>query len=158
LPVLIWLAVLVRRLGVSGASTMEMAIVVALSFMLSAPAQAIIDTPQQRWYVVQQAVTRPVAKIAAMKEFVRWVHVSFASSAAERAQRRCASMGIAALIPDELAPEEVIGPGSNLSVCRTLLLLHADMHYRALSAQAEASGFKRVATRENAELWMIDTH
>jgi hypothetical protein len=32
------------------------------------------------------------------------------------------------------------------------------MHYDAVSGKAAAFGFKRVATRENAELWMIDRH
>lgn len=158
LPVLIWLAVLVRRLALRRVSRSELTIVLALSVALSAPAQAIIGTPQQRWYVAQQAVTRPVVNIAAMKEFVRWVHASFASSTADHVQKKCASMGVAALIPDDLAPEEVIDPRSSLSGCRTVLLLHRDMHYSALSAKAAASGFKRVASRDNAELWMIDRH
>ena len=136
----------------------EKAILVVLAIVLTAPAQAIIGTPQQSFVVAQQALTRPIVNIAAMKEMVRWVRASFASSAAEHDQRQCASMGIAALVPDDLAPEEVIDPASDLSTCRTVLLLRHDMHYSALSAKAEAFGFKRVATRENAELWMTYGH
>jgi hypothetical protein len=158
LPVLIWQTVLVSRMSADRASGMEKAIILALSLVMTAPVQAIIGTPQQRWDVAQQAVTRPVVNIAAMKEFTRRVRANLASSAAARGQKQCASMGIAALIPDDLTPEEVIDPGSNLSACRTVLLLRHDMHYGALSANAEASGFERVDERENAELWIPGAH
>jgi hypothetical protein len=154
LPVVIWLAVLVRRMGASRASIIEKAILVILSSVLTAPVQAIIGTPQQRWDVAQQALTRPVVNVAAMKELARWVRATFAASAAERGQKQCASMGIAALIPDDLTPEEVIDDRSDLATCRTVLLLRYDMHYHALSIKAEALGFKRVATKENADVWM----
>ena len=156
LPVLIWLAVFVRRMGASRVSMVETAFLLVLSFVLSAPAQAVIGTPQSRWYVVRQAVTRPVANIAAMKEFVRWVRASLAPRAGQPDQRNCASMGIAALLPDDLAPDEVIDPDSDLSVCRTVVLMREDMHYNALRRKAEAVRFRRVATRETAEVWMID--
>ena len=91
-----------------------------------------------------------------MKELVRWVRTNFAGPAAERGQKQCASMGIAALSPDDFKPEEVIDDTSDLSACRTIFLLRRDMHYLALSPKVEASGFRRIATRENAEAWMID--
>lgn len=153
LPVLMWLAVLARRMRASSVSAAERAVLVVLALALSAPVQAIVGTRQQRWDVARQGVTRPVVDIAAMKELVRRVHANVASSAAERNQKQCASMGIAALVPDDFAPDD---PGRDVSACRTVFLLRHDMHYGALSAKAQSSGFRRVAARENAELWMSD--
>ena len=118
--------------------------------------QAIIGTPRQRWIVAQQAFTRPIVNIAAMTEFVRRVRGNFAPSAPEPGERQCASTGIAALVPDDLTPEEVIDPGGDISDCRTVLLLRRDLHYDALTAEAKASGFKQIAQRENAEFWIRD--
>jgi hypothetical protein len=156
LPVLIWVAVLVSRISASRASMMEKGILVVLSLTLTAPVQAIIGTPQQRWYVAQQALTRPIVNIAAMTEFVRSVRANFASPVVERGQRQCASMGIAALVPDDFTPEDVIDSSSDISDCRTVLLLRSDMTYIALSAEAKEFGFKQVAQRENAQLWIFD--
>jgi hypothetical protein len=154
LPVLIWLAVLVSRMRVSTASAIEKAIVVVLSLALTAPVQALIGTPQQRWDVASQALRRPIVNIAGMKEFARGVRARFAASAAGRGQKQCASMGVAALIPDDVAAEEVIDPASDLSHCRTVLLLRHDMHYSALSASVRRSGLQRIGRRHNAEAWM----
>jgi hypothetical protein len=154
LPVLLWLVVLVRRMETSRAATIEKLLIVSLSLVLTAPVQAIIGTPQHCWLVIEQAFTRPVADLAAMKAFARSARASLAR-APERGQHHCASMGIAALIPDDLAPEDVIDPRSPISACRTLLLLRTDMHYIALTKAAGAAGFRRVFQRENAELWMM---
>jgi hypothetical protein len=156
LPVLLWLVVLVSRMSTSRASAIEKALVAVLSLALTAPVQAVIGTRQQRWPVAQQALTRPVTNIASMKEFARWVRTVYSSPVDDRGRHRCASMGIAALIPDDLTPEEVIDPGSDVSACRTVLLLRRDMHYDALRTRIEALGFQRVAERENAEFWMMD--
>jgi hypothetical protein len=156
LPVLIWLAVFVSRLKTSRASAIEKTILIVFPLALTAPAQALMATPQQRWDVAEQALTRPIVNIAAMRELVLWVRASFAQPAAGRDQKQCASMGIAALIPDDLRPEEVIDPTSDISTCRTVSLLRHDMHYAALAVKVEASGFKRIATREHAEVWMLD--
>jgi hypothetical protein len=156
LPVTIWLAVLVRRMSADRASMIEKALIVVLSLVLTAPVQAIVGSPQQRWYVVQYALARPLVNIPAMKELVRWVRTNFAGSAAERGQKQCASMGIAALIPDDFTPEDVIDDRSDISACRTIFLLRRDIHYLALSPKVQALGFRRIATRENAEAWMND--
>ena len=156
LPVTIWLAVLVRRMSADRASMIEKALIVVLSLVLTAPVQAIVGSPQQRWYVVQYALARPLVNIPAMKELVRWVRTNFAGSAAERGQKQCASMGIAALIPDDFTPDDVIDDKSDISACRTIFLLRRDIHYLALSPKVEALGFRRIATRENAEAWMND--
>jgi hypothetical protein len=158
LPVLIWVAVLASRVSASRASMMEKGIFVVLSLTLTAPVQAMLGTPQQRWIVAQQAFTRPIVNIAAMTEFVRRVRGNFAPPAPERGERQCASTGIAALVPDDLTPEDVIGPGGDISNCRTVLLLRRDLHYDALTAEAKESGFKQIAQRENAELWILDRH
>jgi hypothetical protein len=64
-------------------------------------------------------------------------------------------MGIAALIPDDLAPEDVIDTRNRISACRTLLLLRTDMQYIAVTKAAGAAGFRRAFQLENAELWMM---
>jgi hypothetical protein len=156
LPVTLWLAVLVRRMRTRRAATIEKALLVGLAFILTAPVQAMVGAPQQRWYVVQQGISRPVVNIPAMQEFVRWMRTNFAGSAAERGQKQCASMGIAALSPDDFTPEEVVDDTSDLSGCRTIFLLRQDMHYLALIPKVEAAGFRRIATRENAEAWMLE--
>jgi hypothetical protein len=158
LPVLIWLAVLVRRMSDRRASGIEKTIFVVLACALTAPVQALIGTPQARWDVALQAFRRPIVDIAGMKKVARSTHASYASSAAERGQKQCASMGIAALIPDDLAPGEVISPDSDISSCLTVLLLRGDMHYAELTAKAKASGFRLTIIRENAEVWLRDTH
>ena len=63
-------------------------------------------------------------------------------------------MGIAALIPNDLTPDDVMNADSDVSACGTLLLLRVDMHYEVLSARAQTLGFVRVAERYNAELWL----
>jgi hypothetical protein len=154
LAVVIWLAVLVRRLGAGTAGAVEKGMLLVLTLMLTAPVQALAGAPQHRWIVVEQGFSRPVVNLAAMKELARWVLTNYASEAASRNQRQCASMGIAALIPDDLTADAVVDPATDLTRCRTLILLRSDMHHAALVARAEAAGFKRVGERAHAEVWM----
>jgi hypothetical protein len=154
LAVVIWLAVLVRRLTAGAAGAVEKGLLLALTLILTAPVQAVAGAPQQRWIVVEQGLSRPVVNLAAMKELARWVLRNYASEAASRNQQQCASMGIAALIPDDLTADAVVDPASDLTRCRTLILLRVDMHYSALVARAEATGFKRIGERAHAEVWM----
>jgi hypothetical protein len=67
-------------------------------------------------------------------------------------------MGIAALIPNELDPDEVLEADSDLTTCRTVLLLREDMHYGPLSDRARAENFKAAGARYNAELWLPPTN
>lgn len=150
LAVLMWLVVLVRRMGASTARPFEKFLVVGLSLMLSAPVQALIGTPQQSWRVVGQAFTRPVVNVRLMTAFAR----SVGPGGSDRGERRCASMGIAALIPDDLNPQDVIDPKTDLRTCRMLLLLRGDMHYDPLIHRANRAGFRKAIERENAELWV----
>jgi hypothetical protein len=71
-------------------------------------------------------------------------------------RKYCASAGIAALIPDNLTPEELLDPRGNPSECRTVLLLRDELYYDVLSTRAAAHKFKVVAKRGNAELWFRD--
>ena len=150
LAVLLWLVVLVRRMGASTARAFEKALVAGLALTLSAPVQALIGTSQQSWLVVRQAFTRSVANVRLMTAFAR----SVGPGGGDRGERRCASMGIAALIPDDLNPQDVINPRTDLRTCRALLLLRGDMHYEALLSRAENARFRKAMERENAELWI----
>ena len=94
LPVAIWLAVLVRRMRASRAATIEKALIVVVSIVLTAPVQAAIGSSQQRWYVVHQGFSRQVVDIPAMKELVRWVQTNLAvppQSAVRNSARRLVS-------------------------------------------------------------------
>jgi hypothetical protein len=159
LPTVIWLAVFVRRAKTSAVSAVESALIVGLSLAMAAPVQAAVGAKGQFWYVAQSALSRPVTNVQNMKEFALWVRTSYRlpGGASMSTTKHCASMGIAALIPNEIHPDEVLRADSDVSACRTLVLLHGDMQYGLFSARAEAYKFVRVAARHNAELWVIDT-
>ncbi len=57
------------------------------------------------------------------------------------------------IIPNELDPNEVLDAHSDLTTCRTLLLLRRDMHYDMLSERSHAEKFRHVAARHNVGLW-----
>jgi hypothetical protein len=158
LPVTLWLAVFVRRAGGgSYVSGFESAVVVMLSLAMAAPFHAAVGATGQRWYVARWALTRPVTNMEGMKEFALWVRGKYVTQTGDRVieTKECMSMGIAALIPNDIQPDEVLDAESDLSACRSLLLLRVDMTYDALSARAAARRFVRVAERYNAEMWMM---
>jgi hypothetical protein len=70
-------------------------------------------------------------------------------------QKNCVSIGIAALIPNDVTPNDVLNVSDDLSTCHTLLLMRGDMQYGPLSARAEAEHFEHVASQYNAEVWLI---
>jgi hypothetical protein len=154
LPAMLCLALFARRAKVSVVSRAESALIVLLSVALAAPFQAAVGARGEFWYVARWAVTRPVTNIEGMKDFVLWVRRNYSTESGDRGPgKMCVSMGIAALVPNHLDPDEVLDADSDVSACGNLLLLRADMHYGVLSARAEALGFMRVAARYNAELW-----
>ena len=149
-----WLAVYARRThGPATPPAVEGIVIVLLALLLTTPVQAVLGMPGNFWSVTRAAATKPVARIDAMREFAR------ARLAAGRAEgggaggRTCASLGIAALVPDHLGPRDVVNPGVGVTGCDRLLLMRGDMHYAQLRAAAEAAGLARAAAVENAELW-----
>jgi hypothetical protein len=148
-----WLAVYARRThGAAAPSVAEGTVLLVLALLLASPVQALLARPGNFWAVARAAATGPVAPIDDMREFAR---SSLAAVRADRGGgvRTCASLGIAALVPDDLGPREVVDPGSGVDGCDRLLLMRGDMHYVELRSAAEAAGLARAASVQNAELW-----
>jgi hypothetical protein len=159
LPCTLWLAVFVRRAKSAAASAAESVLVVILSLAITAPLQAAVGVRGQFWYVAKWAVTRPVVDIEGMKEYALWIRRSFGVETDDRGpkQKNCVSIGIAALIPNDVTPNDVLNVSDDLSTCHTLLLMRGDMQYGPLRARAEAEHFEHVASQYNAEVWLIRT-
>jgi hypothetical protein len=115
-----------------------------------------IGARRQYSYVVKLAFVRPVVSIPSVKQFALEVRQNYARGALDgiSAKSQCVSQGIAALIPNDVQPDEVVYADRDLAKCRTVLLLRGGSEYGPLSAGAEAHEFKPVATRHNASLWV----
>lgn len=157
LPCAIWLAVFVRRSKVAPAALAEIAVILAAALALSAPVQAAARAPGQFWFVAMWAFQRPVEDTRDMQEFVRWARRGLPATDAQQPyqSRQCVSQGIAALIPNEVRPAEVLAPRDGLRGCHALFLMRGDMHYADFSTRAQAAGFERMGSRRNAELWLV---
>jgi hypothetical protein len=158
LPCAIWLAVFVRRSTMSHVAFTEGAVILAVALTLSAPMQAAAGAPGQFWYVAKWAFQRPVADIRGMQDYVLWARTSLAATEDGRRpnqNKQCVSQGIAALIPHEIRPDEVLTTDADLRECQVIFLMRGDMHYAELSARAQAAGFDRVGSTRNAEMWLI---
>jgi hypothetical protein len=155
-PMAAWLAVLVNRSRSAAVGTHEATIIFAFALAVSAPIHAALGSKGQFWYVPRWALERPVVDISSMQEFARWVRTNYSGGATDGAtpQRHCASMGIAALIPNELDPDEVLDADSDLTMCRTVMLLRRDMHYDMLTDRVKAQNFTAAGARYHAELWL----
>jgi hypothetical protein len=160
LPATIWLAVFVRRAKASAVSGVESALVAVLSLAMAAPFQAAVGARGEFWYVARWALTRPVTNTERMKAFALWVRGKYPAETGDGVSetKQCVSMGIAALIPNDIRPDEVPDGASDVSACRSALLLRGDMTYGALSARAAAQRFERVAERDYAEMWLKNTN
>ena len=156
LPCAIWLAVFVRRSRVSQLPVAEGVLILAAAVALAAPVQAAAGARGEFWFVARLAFQRPVADVRAMQDFVRWARKSL--TAPERRppnqNKDCVSQGIAALIPNEIRPDEVLTWDSDLRPCHVLFLLRGDMYYSGLGTRATAAGFEPVNSKGNAELWV----
>ena len=159
LPCMVWLVVFVKRSRSSALSIAESVLLLLLSLSLTAPIQAAVGTKAQSWHVVTWALTGSVADIQEMKNFALWARASFAGATDDRVgqEKDCVSMGIAAIIPNDVRPDEVLNVNDDAAACRTLLLMRGEMQYELLSTRAQAVKFARVAARENVELWWIGT-
>jgi hypothetical protein len=156
LPPLTWLAVFTARARAAHSLGSEAAVIALASLALAAPVHAALGLRGQFWYVAEWSFTRPVVNVKAMTSFVPWVLGQYADAPGTPGQpvKACASMGIAALTPDSFGPEQVVDGSTDLTRCRALLLLRADIDYGVLSTHAEQLGFARVSARQNAELWL----
>ena len=93
-----------------------------------------------------------------MQDFVRWARKSLAGTEDGRwpnGKRGCVSQGIAALIPNEIRPDEVLTMGSDLHACQVLFLMRGDFWYAELGTRAKAAGFARMGSKRNAEMWLV---
>ena len=149
-----WLGVFTSRSqGPRRPSVVECAALVAAAVLLASPVQAVLGARDNFWNVATTAVTRPVADLRKMRQFVLSRLTAARSGEGPAAGSVCVSLGIAALAPNHLAEREVVPSDAELSGCGHLLLLHGDMSYEPLAARAEGAGFRRVAATDNAEYW-----
>jgi hypothetical protein len=153
----VWLAVFVSRSKTSQASVAEGVIILAAALALAAPIQAAAGSRTESWSFTKLAWQRPVADIRAMQEFARWARRSLAPSddggGADR-KRVCESQGIAALIPNDIRPDEILTWTSDLAPCQVILLMRGDMYYNELGRRAKAAGLELMKSQQNVEIWL----
>jgi hypothetical protein len=156
LPAIVWVAVFAKRSRAAAAALPESILLLVLAIALSVPMHRAIGARRQYSYVVKLAFVRPVVSIPSVKQFALEVRQNYARGALDgiSAKSQCVSQGIAALIPNDVQPDEVVYADRDLAKCRTVLLLRGGSEYGPLSAGAEAHEFKPVATRHNASLWV----
>ena len=158
LPCAIWLAVFVRRSRMSLAAVAEGVIILTASLALSAPIQAAAGARGSFWFVASAAFQRPVEDIPSLQDFVRWARRNLTGTEDGRwpnGHKGCVSFGIAALIPNDIRPDEVLTTRSDLHGCDVLFLMRDDVQYAELSTRAEAEGFVRTSSKRNAEVWLV---
>jgi hypothetical protein len=155
LPAIVWLAVFAKRSRAATAALPESIILLMLAIVLSVPMQRAMGVRRQHFYAVKSAFEGPVVSIPSIRQFALEVRQNYAQGALDgvSGQSQCVSQGMAALIPNDVQPDEVVYADSDLAKCRTLLLIHGGSEYGRLSARAEARELKPVATRHNASLW-----
>ena len=120
---------------------------------MAAPVQAAAGLSGNFWYVVPWSFERPILNLDELRRFARDAYTTFASNG-RSAVLACASIGVAALIPSDLRPEEVLDPAVGVSRCGTALLMAGDLHYGALRTRLEEGQFQKRAERDHVELWI----
>jgi hypothetical protein len=156
LPCALWLAVFARRSTLSRATFTEAVVILVASLVLSAPVQAAAGARGEFWFVADWAVRRPIANIGQMQDFVRWARKGFAATEVKRSnQKQCVSQAIAALVPNEIRPDEILTPDVDLRTCQMILLMRGEVFYGELGTRSQKAGFERMASRENAEVWVV---
>jgi len=156
LPASVWMAVFARRSRAGATGLFESAVLLLSAVALSFPAHRALGMKREYSYVVKLAFVRPVIGTASTVRFVMKARRHHADSALQHnsAQRQCASQGIAALVPNNVRADEVLYADSDLAKCHTVFLLRGSDEYGPLSARAKSEGFKEVAARDNASLWV----
>jgi hypothetical protein len=141
LPCVMWLAVYVRRKPTGP----ETALLTALAIAATAPFQFALGSKTQFWYVPEWALRLPIADIRGMQEYSLWARKSLPG-------RNCVSVGVAALIPNNVPAEEVLAGPADVTGCQSVLLMLGDMQYGTLRPAADAA-FHRLGGKSNVELW-----
>jgi hypothetical protein len=157
LPCAIWLGLFLRRSRTSQARFAEGVVILIAALMLSAPIQAVVGAPGEYWSVARWTFQSPVLDIPSMQAFVLRARDGVTATGETRREapnRACVSVGIAALIPGDIHPDEVVTPGSDLRECHVLFLMRDDMSYAALTTRAAAGGFARTNAKYKAEMWL----
>jgi hypothetical protein len=93
-----------------------------------------------------------------MQDSVRWARKSSAAPEDGRRPNQHkdrVSQGIAALIPNDIRPDEVLTWNSDLRACHVLFLMRGDMSDAELSTRAKTAGFEPMGSKRNAELWLV---
>ena len=93
-----------------------------------------------------------------MQDFVRWARKGLTGTEDGRSpsgHKGCVSFGIAALIPNDIRPDEMLTTSSDLRACDVLFLMRGDVQYSELATRAKAAGFERKSSRHNAEMWLV---
>jgi hypothetical protein len=109
--------------------TIEPVILLAFALLGSAPLVFIVHPPG----------SLPVATTALVAPVVDLPHLAQeAADATVGVPGVCVSTGVAALIPDNFAPAQVVDPASDLAKCRTIFVFNHDLHYDALKPKLAA--------------------
>lgn len=147
-----WVAVFVSRGREENPPTiLECLLILGLALSLSSPVQHLLHIQGNYSRIPKQAVKAERGDIRSMVAFLQpLVHPPGQNKNGEQI---CASIGIAALIPDALNPKQFITAESSLKPCRQILLLHGDMSYSTLKSQATEAGFILRSRSGNAEHW-----
>jgi len=153
LPAVIWLVVVSQRSRRKVVSFSEVIAILVFAVAMAAPVQAAVGLSGNFWYVVPWSFERSILNLDELRRFARDAHTTFAGSQGS-AGLVCASTGVAALIPNDLRPEEVRDPAAGVSGCNGALLMAGDMQYTALRPRLEESQFQKVAERDGVELWI----
>jgi hypothetical protein len=156
LPGTVWMVVFARRSRAAATTLPESVVLVLLAAALSFPMHRVLGVKREYSYVVKLAFVRPVVSISSLQRFVREVRQNHAHGSLDgtSAQSQCVGQGIAALVPNDVQPDEVVYADGNLDKCRAVLLLRGGSQDGPVRAQAEVHDFKPVATRHNVELWV----
>ena len=107
----------------------EPAILLAAAILGSGPVLFALKPPA--WFpVIAFALTGPVVDLPDLARQT--------SAAIGGVPGACVSLGVAALIPDDFTPAQVLDPDSDLAACRTVFLFNTDIHYKALRPRLAA--------------------
>jgi hypothetical protein len=156
LPATVWLVVFARRSRAAATTLPERVVLVLSAVALSTPMHHVLGVEREYSYVVKLAFGRPTVGIASLQRFVRDARQDHAGGPLDgsAARSQCVSAGIAALVPNDFHPDEVVYADGSLDQCRAVFLLRDGSQDRPVRAQAEEQGFKPIAARYNASLWV----
>lgn len=147
-----WVAVFISRgIEKKTPTTLECVLIVGLALSLSAPVQYLLGMQINSSRIPILVIKPERIHIRSMVAFLQ--PLVYPPDQRKNGEQICASLGIAALIPDVLNPEQFITAESSLKPCRQILLLRGDMDYPTLESQATKAGFILRSRSGNAEHW-----